>query len=257
MDFLMNQYLENYLKERDYNLIAYKAVQFVREWFEKNGPDAPAVIGISGGKDSSVTAAICAKALGRDRVMGVMMPNNSQSDIDVSRRLVEYLGIPHTEINIKDGYDGIMNSISAAGFDPSEQARINLGPRVRMALLYAVSQSINGRVSCNGNRSERYVGYFTSYGDGAGDFSLLANLTVHEVRAVGTALGLPDEFVYKAPADGLSGKTDEDRLGFTYETLDTYILTGRCDDAEAKAKIDAKHKANLFKLSPITQFTFE
>jgi len=252
----MNKYLEEYLKQKDYNEITEKAIAFVREWFAKNGPSSPAVIGISGGKDSSVTAALCAAALGKDRVMGVMMPNNKQSDIDVSKKLVAALGIPHTEINIKEGYDGIMNSITGAGFTPSEQAKINLGPRIRMSLLYAVSQSINGRVTCNGNRSERYVGYFTSFGDGAGDVALLANLTVHEVRMVGKCLGLADEFVYKAPADGLSGFTDEDRLGFTYEDLDTYILTGHCDDAEVKAKIDAKHNANLFKLSPITQFVF-
>lgn len=252
----MNEYLEAYLRQRDYAEITGKALRYISGWFAKNGPDSPAVIGISGGKDSSVTAALCAAALGPDRVVGVLMPNNAQSDIDVSRRLVEHLGIRHAEINIKDGYDGIMGAITDAGFTPGEQSRINLGPRVRMATLYAVSQSMNGRVSCNGNRSERYVGYFTSFGDGAGDFSLLANLTVTEVRLVGKCIGLPDEFVYKAPADGLSGHTDEERLGFTYEDLDTYILTGICENAETRARIDAKHRTNAFKLAPMSQFSF-
>lgn len=252
----MNKALEEYLASKDYKAIAAKSADFIRGWFEANGKDCNAVIGISGGKDSSIVAAMCAKALGPDRVVGVLMPRGEQPDIDVARRLVEFLGIRNYEINVSEGYDGILNSVAAQGIELSSQAKINLGPRVRMATLYAVAQCLNGRVSNNGNRSERYVGYFTKYGDGAGDFAPLANLTVSELRIVGKHLGLPDEFTYKAPADGLTGLTDEDNLGFTYETLDTYILTGVCENAEIKAKIDAKHRANTFKLAPMPAFEF-
>lgn len=252
----MNKYLEEYLASKDYRKIAEESVAFVRDWFEKNGKGCKAVIGISGGKDSSIVAAMCVKALGKDRVVGILMPNGEQPDIDVSRRLVEFLGIENYEINIKDGYDGVMNEIVGKGIPLTEQSRINLAPRIRMSVLYAASQCMNGRVSNNGNASERYVGYFTKYGDGAGDFAPLANLTKTEVLLVGQELGLPDEFVMKAPSDGLTGLTDEDNLGFSYEALDTYILTGNCDDEAVKEKIEKKHVANLFKLQPIPTFEF-
>lgn len=252
----MNKYLEEYLASKDYKKIAEQSVAFVRDWFEKNGKGCKAVIGISGGKDSSIVAAMCVKALGKDRVVGILMPNGEQPDIDVSKRLVEFLGIENYEINIKDGYDGVMNEIVGKGIALTEQSRINLAPRIRMSVLYAASQCMNGRVSNNGNASERYVGYFTKYGDGAGDFAPLANLTKTEVLLVGQELGLPDEFVMKAPSDGLTGLTDEDNLGFSYEDLDTYILTGNCDDEAVKEKIQRKHAANLFKLQPIPSFEF-
>lgn len=252
----MNRYLKDYIEKKDYKEIAEGSVRFIREWFDENGKDAKAVIGISGGKDSSVVAAMCVKALGKDRVFGVLMPNSTQSDIDVSKKLVEFLGIKSAEINIKDGYEGVADAIKREGIELSKQAGINLGPRIRMSVLYAVAQCMNGRVSNNGNRSERYVGYFTKYGDGAGDFAPLANLTVTEVRLVGQYLGLPDEFVYKAPSDGLSGSTDEDAMGFTYETLDTYILTGIIEDENSKVLIDKRHNMNAFKLMPIPEFKF-
>ena len=253
----MNEMLANYLAARDYGKITEAAVAFVRDWFAENGKDAKAVIGISGGKDSSVVAALCVRALGKERVVGVLMPRGEQADIDVSRRLVHFLGIQSHEINVGGGYDGIMDAIRAQGIVPGRQAEINLGPRVRMATLYAVAQCVNGRVSNNGNASERYVGYFTKYGDGAGDFAPLANLTVSEVRLVGSCLGLPDEFTLKPPADGLTGLTDEDNLGFSYETLDSYILTGVCEDPAAKEAIDRRHAANAFKLRPIPTFEFK
>lgn len=252
----MNEALENYLSGRDYRRIAEQSVEFVRDWFAENGRDARAVIGISGGKDSSVVAAICVRALGKERVLGVLMPRGEQPDIDVSRRLVEFLGIESHEINIADGYEAVTRAITEQGVGLSRQAQINLSPRLRMSVLYAVSQCVNGRVSNNGNASERYVGYFTKYGDGAGDFAPLANLTVTEVKLVGRCLGLPEEFIEKPPADGLTGLTDEDNLGFSYEALDTYILTGICPDEGMKARIDAKHAANAFKLRPIPAFEF-
>ena len=251
----MNEYLEAYLSCRDYASVTDQAIEWIRTWFAQNGPDSPAVIGISGGKDSTVVAALCAEALGRDRVFGIRMPNGVQSDIDVARRVTEHLGIPSAEINSADGYRGVEGALAASGIELSQQARINLSPRLRMSVLYAAAQCRNGRVSNNGNRSECYVGYFTIYGDGAGDFSPLSNLTVTEVRLVGACLGLPAEFVQKPPSDGLSGKTDEASLGFSYEALDTYILTGICPDAEIRAAIDRKHFSNLFKRKPIASFS--
>ena len=203
-------------------------VEWTREWFEENGKGCNAVIGISGGKDSSVTAAVCVAALGKERVVGVLMPNGEQHDIDVSRALCEFLGIRAIEVNIRAAYDGVMQALNGALPEISAQTTINLPPRLRMAVLYAASQSLNGRVANTSNLSEDWVGYATRYGDTAGDFSPLSKLTVQEVKAVGRALGLPEEFVEKPPIDGLCGRTDEDNLGFTYAALDRYIRAGIC-----------------------------
>ncbi|MBR0302650.1 MAG: NAD(+) synthase, partial [Clostridia bacterium] len=196
-----------------------ECVKWIRDFFEENGAGCNAVVGISGGKDSSVVAALCVEALGRDRVIGVLMPNGEQADIDMAKLLVKHLGIKHFIVNIKDSYDGLVRSIP---LEMSEQSRINLAPRLRMAALYAVSQSNNGRVANTCNLSEDWVGYATRYGDAAGDFSPCSHLTVQEVKAIGRVLGLPAELVDKVPIDGLCGKTDEDNLGFTYAELDRY-----------------------------------
>ena len=229
-------------------------IEWIRDWFAENGAGCNAVIGISGGKDSSVTAALCVQALGRERVIGVLMPNGAQADIHVSRDLVRFLNIRAVEINIRAAYDGMMEEMARALEEISTQTRINLAPRLRMAAVYAVAQSANGRVANTCNLSEDYVGYATRYGDGAGDFSPLSRLTVQEVKAVGRALGLPDEFVEKPPIDGLCGKTDEDNLGFTYAVLDRYIRTGECADAATRARIDHMHRMNLFKLELMPSF---
>ncbi len=223
-------------------------VKWIREWFEENGKGCNAVLGISGGKDSSVTAALCVEALGRDRVIGVLMPNGEQFDIGVSRDLVAHLGIRSYVINIHDAYTGMMNQLNAQLNAVSAQTVCNLPPRLRMSAVYAVAQSVNGRVANTCNLSEDWVGYSTRYGDSVGDFSPLSRLTVQEVKAVGRALGLPDMFVEKPPIDGLCGKTDEDNLGFTYAVLDRYIRTGECDDPDVRRSIDEKHARNLFKL---------
>ncbi len=220
-------------------------VTWIRDFFEENGKDCNAVVGISGGKDSSVVAALCVAALGRERVLGVLMPNGVQHDIDMAQLLVRHLGIRHVVVNIKDAFDGLVGSIP---FELSEQSRVNLPPRIRMAALYAVSQSNNGRVANTCNLSEDWVGYATRYGDGAGDFSPCSRLTVQEVKAVGRHLGLPDVLVDKVPIDGLCGKTDEDNLGFTYAVLDRYIREGVIDDPATKERIDRLHRLNQFKL---------
>ncbi len=231
-------------------------IAWIQKFFEENGPGCNAVLGISGGKDSSICAALCAAALGRDRVIGVLMPQGEQPDIDCSRLLVEHLGIGHYEINVGPAIDAELAALEAAGIPVTAQTRMNLPPRIRMATVYAVSQSRNGRVVNTCNLSENWVGYSTRYGDAAGDFSPLGQLTVREVLAIGRELGLPEELVVKVPSDGLCGKTDEDNLGFTYAALDDYIRTGVCQDEETKRKIDWKHKVNLFKLSMMPEFEY-
>ena len=232
-------------------------VKWLNDWFNENGPGCNAVIGISGGKDSSVTAALCVRALGADRVIGVLMPNGEQYDIDVSEALVRHLGIRAYVVNIKDAYEGVVNAAKAAGVELSNQSYINLAPRIRMSTLYAVSQSYNGRVINTCNLSEDWVGYSTRYGDSVGDVCPLGKLTVAEVKEMGTYLGLPDMFVHKVPSDGLCGKTDEDNLGFTYAVLDRYIRTGEIDDPETQALIDRKHKMNLFQLELMQTFQYD
>ena len=231
----------------DAHKVKNDCVNWIRDFFEKNGKGCNAVVGISGGKDSSVAAALCVEALGKDRVIGVLMPCGEQHDIDCAYQLVNHLGIKHYVVNIKDAVDGILKNLPKE-LEITSQTVNNVPPRIRMSTLYAVSQSCNGRVVNTCNLSEDYVGYSTRYGDSVGDFSPLSRLTVQEVKAIGYVLGLPRDLVDKTPIDGLCGKTDEDNLGFTSAELDRYIRTGEIDDLEKKALIDRKHKANLFKL---------
>ncbi|MBR6785204.1 MAG: NAD(+) synthase [Clostridia bacterium] len=224
-----------------------ECVEWIRSFFEENGKGCNAVVGISGGKDSSVAAALCVEALGKDRVIGVLMPQGQQHDIDKAYMLVNHLGIKRYEVNIKDAVDGILNSLPK-DLAITAQTVQNIPPRIRMSTLYAVSQSCNGRVCNTCNLSEDWVGYSTRYGDSVGDFSPMSNLTVTEVKQIGHLLGLPAELVEKVPIDGLCGKTDEENLGFTYAELDVYIRTGKIENETTKELIDRRHKANLFKL---------
>lgn len=232
-----------------------KLVKWIQDWFEQNGKDCNAVVGISGGLDSSVVSTLCVEALGKDRVIVVKMPDNYQSDEDIADMLINYLDIKSYRVNIHETklelyYQLIMeNEITL-----SEQTKINIAPRIRMTTLYAISQSVNGRVANTSNLSESWVGYDTKFGDSAGDFSPLFNLTKTEIRLIGKELGLPEELVNKTPIDGLCGQTDEDRFGFTYEVLDKYIRTGEIDDVDIKNKIDTMHEKNLFKLQPMPSF---
>lgn len=243
-----------------------QCVRWIRDWFIANGNGCNAVIGISGGKDSTVVAALCKEALGADRVIGVMMPNGVQPDIEDSRAVIEHLGIKYVEVDINSAivklYSAIYhnNTMFCAGDDNmlvniSEQTKINLPPRVRMATLYAISQSCNGRVANTCNLSEDWVGYSTRWGDSVGDFAPLANLTSEEVVAIGDVLGLPHHLVHKVPSDGLCGKTDEDNLGFSYADLNRYIRKDECDDT-VREKIDAMHDKNMFKVLPIPKFFY-
>ena len=231
-------------------------IAWIQDWFEKNGKGCNVIIGISGGKDSSFVAALCCKALGKERVFGVLMPDGEQCDIDYSHDLCEFLEIDNIVVDIHPAVAGVYESLGGR-VEISEQSKINLPPRIRMTTLYAISQSKNGRVANTCNLSEDWVGYSTRYGDSAGDFGPISRFTVAEVKEMGRYLGLPEKFIEKAPSDGLSGKTDEDKLGFTYAMLDKYIREGVIDDEEKKAKIDRLHVINKFKLETLPVYEFE
>ncbi len=240
----------------DAKKVKNEIVEWIRNWFEQNGKDCMAVVGISGGKDSSVVAALCVEALGKNRVIGVLMPQGEQSDIEYSKMLVDFLDITRITCNIEGAVNEVLESFEGV-VSPTPQTTTNLPARIRMATLYAISQSVNGRVANTCNLSEDWVGYATKYGDAAGDFSPLSQLTVTEVKAIGRELGLPSELVDKTPTDGLCGKTDEDNLGFTYAELDAYIRDGIEPSEEVKAKIDSMHEKNLFKLQPMPSFVYQ
>lgn len=232
-------------------------VQWIRNYFEENGKGCYAVVGISGGKDSSIVAALCVEALGADRVFGVLMPNGEQRDIIDSARLVEALDINDVIININGAYRNMVDRIDRDLPDGiSEQAKVNLPPRLRMATLYAVAQSLpgGGRVANTCNRSEDFVGYSTKFGDSVGDFSPLANLMVHEVIQIGHELPIPRDLVDKVPSDGLCGKTDEDNLGVSYQEIDRYIESGVCAIEKNERLIESLHQKNLHKLRPMPAF---
>ena len=239
-------------KETTKNLI-----HWIKNWFENNGKDCNAIIGISGGLDSSVVAALCVEALGKERVIGVLMPYYIQRDICFADMLCDHLDIKRYEINIHDTYEALATDIAMKGIKLTKQARINMSPRIRMTMLFAVAQSLNGRVSCNSNMSESWIGYSTIFGDSAGSFAPLLNLTKTEVKLIAKELGLPMMLVEKEPSDGLCGKTDEDNFGFTYEVLDKYIRTGEIDNENIKMKIDDMHRKNMFKQEPIARFELE
>ena len=211
-----------------------------------------AVIGISGGKDSATVAALAVAAYGKENVVGVLLPNGVQPDIDYSNGLVEFLGIRHYVFNIQGGTDGILSEMTRLGMTPSRQTVVNLPSRIRMATLYAVAQSVEGGIVLNtSNLSEDWVGYCTIYGDSAGAFSPLGMYTTEEVIALGRALGLPERFLIKPPSDGLTGLTDEDNLGFSYHAVNEYIRRGVCPDEAVREKIDRMHRASRFKFQTL------
>lgn len=242
-----------YMQAFEVEKITESLVQYVREQLAASGGER-AVLGISGGKDSSVAAALLAKAIGPDRVYGVLMPDGVQHDLDDAQALVRHLGIPSFEINIAPLTTAFHEAI-AAHIRPSEQAQLNAPPRIRMTILFGIAQSLaNARVINTSNLSEDWVGYATLYGDTAGAFSPLGMLTSAEVMAIGKHLGLPEALAAKVPADGLTGKSDEDIFGFSYDVLNHYIRTGEIADPETKATIDRLHRMSRFKFQPLPMF---
>ena len=238
-----------------------KLISWIREWFEQNGPNCNAILGISGGKDSTICAKLCVEALGADRVIGILMPNGEQRDIDYSYKVCEILGIKYFVHNIGDTVESVLHNMIENNLIISEQTTINLPARIRMSTLYAYSQSLNGRVVNTCNLSEEMVGYSTRWGDSVGDFSPLGNLTVMEVLEIGDYLGLPQELVHKTPIDGLNIKedgsyvTDEDNLGVTYAEIDSYLgVNPTMIDNITWAKVDDLVHKSVFKRKPIPTF---
>lgn len=237
-------------------------VNWIKEYFKDN-TDGKAIIGISGGKDSTIAAALCVEALGADRVIGVLMPNGKQSDIYDSYEVVARLKLQYHVVNINAACEGLYKFLADAVFLSNGEKAIrensmittNTPARLRMTTLYAVAALYpNSRVVNTCNRSEDYVGYSTKYGDAAGDFSPLGNLTVREVLEIGDELGLPEHLVHKTPSDGMCGKSDEDNLGFTYEQLDDHILGTQKISPEVEEKIERLHKATRHKYKPMPTF---
>lgn len=228
-------------------------IEYCRVQLQSSG-GTRAVIGVSGGKDSSVTAALMAAAIGPERVHGVLMPDGVQADIADAHAVCAHLGIHEHLIPI----DAITREFRAKLEREAEltaQATLNLPPRVRMTMLFGLAQCLpDARVINTSNLSEDWVGYATLYGDTAGAFAPLAMLTTEEVVQVGIELGLPTLLAKKVPADGLTGKTDEDVLGFSYAVLNRYIRTGEIDDPDTKASIDRLHRISRFKFLPMPMF---
>ena len=240
-------------KTRD-NLVAW-----IKNWFEQNGKDKRAVLGISGGADSTIVAGLCVRALGKERVLGVLMPNGDQKDIRDSYRVCEALDIDHIVVNIGATYNTIAEEIETSlnmkniATNLSEQTLINISPRLRMTTLYGVSQTAGGRVVNTSNASECFVGYGTLYGDLAGSLYPIKNLTKSEVIEIGKTMNeIPIDLVVKSPSDGLTGFSDEEKFGFTYDELDEYIRFGK--EGEHAKLIKERHEANLFKLKPFEEF---
>ncbi|MCL2086255.1 MAG: NAD(+) synthase [Oscillospiraceae bacterium] len=235
--------------------VKQQLVEWIKDYFKTNAcSQTKAIIGISGGKDSSVVAALCKEALGKERVLGVLMPQGEQWDIDVARALCEELDIPCIEVNIGNPTLSLYDEIAKTGLKLNDNATSNTPARIRMTTLYAVSAIVGGRVANTCNLSESWVGYSTKFGDAAGDFSPLSQLTVSEIKLLGKELGLAHKFTDKTPEDGLSGKTDEENLGFSYDVLDKYIREKVCEDTRLKNEIDRRHEMSFHKSAAIPSF---
>lgn len=244
-DYLDYETHKNYNFDANHEL--NKCVEWTRQWFEENGKGCNAVLGMSGGKDSTIAAAILCLAIGCDRVIGVAMPEEGQ-DINEADKICKHLGMKYIKCPIGDICNAAYKAAEDSVTDVTTQTAQNIPPRVRMTMLYAIAQSVNGRVVNTCNLSEDYIGYCTLFGDNVGSFSPIKNFTVEELLAIGNELGLPREWVYKTPDDGLPhSQPDEEKFGFSYATLDAWIRKGEVPDAETFSKIQKMHLSNLFK----------
>lgn len=221
----------------------------------KNENHVPGVVlGLSGGKDST-TVAMLAKKVWGDNVVGIMMPNGVQPDIDDTKAIAEKLDLWTMNVNIGSAMTAMLDAIA---IDVSDKSKTNIPPRLRMTVLYAIAQTLGYQVIGTGNYSERFIGWTTKWGDSACDLNPIGNLTKTEVVEIGLELaeefGLDKKFIEKAPGDGLTGKTDEDNFGFTYHDLDGFLLNKMPSDPEIEQKIMNMHLASLHKVNPIPMF---
>jgi len=243
---------KNYVFDADKE--TQNVINWIKNWFETSSGNADgAILGISGGCDSTVVAKLCREALGSGKVCGVLMPNGTQPDIADSYSVCGILGIKYHEVDIAGAFSGLVGAMPGT-FALTKQSNINIPPRLRMTVVYAMGQTLNFRVAGTGNLSERYVGYCTKWGiDTAYDFNPIAEFTKTEVKQIGDCLGLPRELVHKTPADGLSGLSDEENMQITYAVLDNFIRTGQYEekDAEMIARIGRMNRLAQHKLNPV------
>lgn len=237
-------------------------IENIQNWF-KNNNIKTAIINISGGADSTYVAYALVKALGKENVIGLLQPNDIQKDISDALEVVKNLNIKYYNLNIYKEYDAMVDKLKdvIVTFDSNdynrfkcadfENATINIAPRIRMTIAYMIANNIGGAVIGTGNASERYIGFFTKWGDGACDYNPIKDILKTDLIQLGLELGIPKELICKTPADGLTGKTDEEKYGFTYKILDDYIRTGICEDWKIKEKIDKMHKNSRHKFQEI------
>ena len=212
------------------------------------------VVGVSGGVDSTVVLSLAAQIFGKDNVWGVMLPCGSQRDISDSEHIIALTGVHRMLINIADSVGSLEREYAMNlkdGGITSEQAHINLPPRIRLAALYMVSQSLGAMVLNTSNLSEDMLGYATLWGDTCGSYAPIQGLTKTEVVALAEYIGVPRPLAFKTPADGLQEKSDEERLGLTYAAVDKYIRDGD-GDLELKERVLKLFRSNAFKLDMIS-----
>jgi NAD+ synthase len=208
------------MRKLDYNAVLETLIAFVRESAEKARAEG-VVIGISGGIDSATVAYLAAKTLGKEKVLGLIMPYYENRDVEDAKLVCESLGIEYKVINIRPIVDSF---VSQLGFQPDNRSLGNIMARTRMILLYAHANQLNRLVLGTSNRSEFLTGYFTKWGDGASDYAPLINLYKTEVWEVAKLLGVPGRIIEKKPSAGLwEGQTDEDELGISYRLLDEIL----------------------------------
>ena len=242
------------------NEVTERLIKWIKNYFVDNGPDSKAVIGMSGGKDSTVCAALCAEALGKERVVGVKMPCGTQVDIDFAKKACDLYCGESFEINIGGAFERLFEAVMDNAYGCSDAVHdaviTNMPARLRMTALYGIAACVGGRVANTCNLSEDFVGYSTKFGDSAGDFSPLQNYTVEEVLAIGKVLGVPQELLYKVPDDGMSGKTDEEKLGFTYKELDRYLREDVVPAYDTFKNIMQRHERNIHKMKSMPAAPF-
>ena len=238
-----------------------KEVQNIEKWileYVENAHADGVVVGNSGGKDSATVIALATKALGKDKVLTVGMPCESiKEDLNDARLVAKTFGVKMVEIDLTNTFKLLKNEINEnIAIKISNEAEINIKPRLRMITLYGIAQTYGYLVLGTGNLCEAMVGYTTKWGDNAYDFNPIANFTVNEVLKIGEMLGVPDKIIHKAPNDGLGGKTDEEKMQIKYSEIAEYIENGKTDEKQME-KIEKKYLASMHKREKTPIYNFE